>query len=89
MAFLLISFLITGTTLSKFKQFGKSPVLNDRLIRIDNGSDISFFISLNIITGMLLGPVALFKLEVFITSSIFSTVVGDKKNVFAYFFVKK
>ena len=74
--------------MSKFKQFGKSPVLNDRLIRIDNGSDISFFISLNIITGMLLGPVALFKLEVFITSSIFSTVVGDKK-MFSHIFLSR
>ena len=33
---------------------------------------------------MLLGPIALFKLKVFITSSIFSAVVVDKKNVFVF-----
>ena len=52
---------------------------------VDNGSDISFFISLSIITGMLLGPTALFRLKVFITSSISSAVVGGKKNVFVFF----
>ena len=71
--------------MANFKQFGKSPVSNDRLIRVDNGSDISFFVSLSIVTGMLLGPIALFKLKVFIASSVSSAVVGVKKNVFAFF----
>ena len=75
--------------ITNFKQFGKSPVLNDRLIRLDNGSDISFFISLSIVTGMLLGPIALFKLKVFITSLISSAVVGDEKNVFVFFFLSR
>ena len=35
---------------------------------------------------MLLGPIALFKLKVFITSLISSAVVGDEKNVFVFFF---
>ena len=64
--------------MANFKQIRKSPVSNDRLIRVDDGSDIS----LGIITGMLLGPIAFFKLKVFITSSISSAVVGNKKNVF-------
>ena len=45
-----------------------------------------FFISLSIITGMLLGPIALFRLKIFMTSSISSAVVGYKKNVFVFFF---
>ena len=79
-------FLWTGITLANFKQFRKSAVSNDRLIRVDNDSNISFFISLSIVTGMLLGPIALFKLKVFITSSISSAVVGDKNNVFFFVF---
>ena len=59
------------------------PALNDRLIRVDNASDISFF-SLSIITVMLLGPIALFKLKVLITSANSSAVVGDK-IIFLYF----
>ena len=85
-AFLSISFLIDWYN---FKQFGKSPVSNDRSIMVDNGSDISFFISLSIITGMLSGPTALFRLKVFRTSSISSAVVGGKKNVFCIFLSRK
>ena len=75
--------------MDNFEQFGKSPVSNDRLIRVDDGSDIYFFIFLSIVTGMLLGPIALFKLKVFITSSISSALVGDKKNVFVSFLSRK
>ena len=75
--------------MANFKQFGKSPVSNDRSIREDNGSDISFIIYLRIVTGMLLGPIVLFKLKVFIASSISSAVVGDKKNVFVFFFLSR
>ena len=39
-----------------------------------------FFISLSIVTEMLLEPNALFKSKVFLLIS--SAVVGDKKNVF-------
>ena len=38
---------------------------------------------------MLLGSVAAIKLKVFITSAISPAVVGDKKNVFVFFFLKK
>ena len=38
---------------------------------------------------MLLRPGALFKLKVFITSANPSAVVGDKKNAFVFFFIKK
>ena len=75
--------------MANFKQFAKSSVSNDRLFMVDNGSDISFFISLSIITGMLLGLITLSRLKVFMTSSISSAVVGDKKNDFVFFFVKK
>ena len=56
---------------------------------VDNGSDIYFFISLSTVTGMLLGPIALFRLKVFMRSSISSAMVGYIKNVFVFFFVKK
>ena len=48
-----------------------------------------FFISLSVITGMLVGPIALFKLKIFITSSISAAVVGDKKNAFVFFLPRK
>ena len=78
-----------GITLSNFRELGNIPVLNDKFVRVDNGTEISLFISFSIFTGMLLGPLALFKLKVFNSFRTSSGVVGDKKNVFALLFVKK
>ena len=52
-------------TLPSFEEPGNIPVLNDKFIRVDNGTDISLFISLSTFTGMLLGSFALFKIKVF------------------------
>ena len=80
---------IGGTTLANFRELGNIPVLNDKFVRVDNGTEISLFISFSIFTGMLLGPFALFKLKVFNSFRTSLGVVGDKKNVFALLFVEK
>ena len=71
------------------RELGNIPVLNDKFVRVDKGTEISLFISFSILTGMLLGPFALFNLKVFNLFRTSSGVVGDKNNVFALLFVKK
>ena len=81
-------FLNTGITLANFREFRNTPVLNDKFIRVHNGSVISLFRSFNVLIGKLLDPTALFRLKVFNIPGTWPGVVGDK-NVFVLVFVKK
>ena len=81
-------FLNTGITLATFREFRNAPVLNDKFIRVHNGSEISFFASFSILAGKLLGPIALFRLKVFDILATSLDVVGDKNNVLALPFIK-
>ena len=73
-----------GITQANFREPGNIP---DNFIRVDNGIEISLFISLSIFTCMLLGSFALFKFKVFHSFITFSGVLGGKNNVLL--FVKK
>ena len=84
-----LPFLNTVITLATFKEFRNTPVLNDKFIRVHNGSEILLFRPFNILAGKLLGPLALFRLKVFNILATSSGVVGDKNNVLVFLFVKK
>ena len=84
-----VTFLNTGITLANFREFGNTPVLNDKFIRVHNGSAISLFRSFSIVIGKLLGPTALFRLKFFNILVTSPGVVEDKNNVFVLLLVKK
>ena len=75
--------------MANFREFGNTLVLNDKFIRVHNGSVISLFRSFSILIGELLGPTALFRLKVFNILATTPGVVGDKNNDFELLFVKK
>ena len=60
-----LSFLNAGITLANFREFGNTPVLNDKFIRVHNGSENLLFRFFSIFTDKLLGPILLFRLKVF------------------------
>ena len=79
----------TGIILTNFREPGNIPVSKNKFFRVDDGTEISLFISSSIFTGVLLDPFALFKLKIF---NIFITslgVAGDGKDVFVLLFVEK
>ena len=65
------------------------PLLSDQFIREYNSTEILLFTYLSILTVILLGTFALFKLKVFNIFRTFSGVVGDEKNLFVLMFPKK
>ena len=81
-------FLNTGITLANFREFRNTPVLNDKFIRVHNGSVISLFRSFSVLIGKLLDPTALFRLKVFNIPGTWPGVVGDK-NVFVSVFCQE
>ena len=56
-------FLCIGITLANFKLFGKIPVVKDKLIILERGTDISYFREDKILEGILKGPVDLLILK--------------------------
>ena len=70
------SFLWIGITLAIFKESGKTPVMKDNLNICARCWDISFWVSLSILSGILLGPVDLLLFREEIIASISALDVG-------------
>ena len=70
--------------MTNFKQFGKSPVLNDKLIRVDNDYDILFYFIKHYYRNAI-------RTCYLIQIKISSALAADKKHAFfaLFFFVKK
>ena len=68
----------TGTTLEILRTEGKTPVVNDRLIKKEIGAEISCFKSFKTLMGTLFGPDDLDVEIESITLMTSSEVVSDK-----------
>ena len=67
-------------TLAIFKESGKTPVLKDKLNISARCSDISFWVSLSFLNGILLGPVDLLLFREEIIASVLALNVEVMKN---------
>ena len=81
-----LPFLNIDIILANFREFQNTPVLNNKFTRVHHGPVISLFRSFSILTGKLLGPIALFRLKVF---KILATLSGVEEIFLCRFFVKK
>ena len=82
-------FLCIGITLAVFRFVGKIPVVKERLIILERGTEISAFIEDKILEGMLYGPVDLLVLREDIQSITSVESVGERKIEFSTGFFKK
>ena len=75
-------------TLAVFNRVGKLSVLNQRLNKSANWSEISFLSSFNTLVGILYGPVAVLISSDEIISLISSLSVGERKKELGFWFVR-
>ena len=72
-----------GTTLAIFRDFGNIPFSKDRFIKFARGTLMVLSNTFKSFVGILLGPVAFLRFNVFIKDCISLCSVGVRKNVFS------
>ena len=83
------SFLSAGTTLAILRADGKTPEVNDILIKISTSwQEISYLCNFSILVGMLLGLTDLVESSEDMMRAISSLPVGLKKNNFELYFLE-